>query len=323
MAGLKTEILPDDADGIEKAARIICAGGLVAFPTETVYGLGADARNSTAIATVYAAKGRPAFNPLIVHVANLAQAKHFARFAPIALKLATAFWPGPLSLVLPLKSGHGLSDLVTAGLDTVAIRVPKHPSAQALLTAFNGPIAAPSANPSGRISPTSAAHVKADMYGKIDAIMQSSPCFVGVESSIVKVHDNQVSLLRAGGISLEQIRLVSGQDIALPDDPKTPQSPGQLHSHYAPNAKVRLNATTLNGHEILLGFGPDSPKAALNLSPEGDTTEAAANLFSYLRKMDHMAASTGAKTIAISPIPMSDLGLAINDRLKRAAAPRV
>jgi len=322
MTGLKTEILPDDEIGIEKAARILSAGGLVAFPTETVYGLGADAQNGTAIAKVYAAKGRPAFNPLIVHVADLAQAKRFARFDPVALKLAAAFWPGPLSLVLPLKSGHGLSDLVTAGLDTVALRVPKHPLANALLTALGGPIAAPSANPSGRISPTTAAHVKADMCGKINAILDSTSCAVGVESSIVKVHDNQVSLLRAGGISLEQIRLVSGQDIALPDDPKSPQSPGQLHSHYAPNANVRLNATTLEDHEVLLGFGPDTPDAALNLSASGNLAQAAANLFSYLRRMDQIAASTGAKTIAVSPVPMSGLGLAINDRLKRAAAPR-
>ncbi len=322
MAGLKTEILSGDKIGIEKAARIIKAGGLVAFPTETVYGLGADAQNGIAIAKVYAAKGRPAFNPLIVHVANLQQAKRFAKIDATALKLAAAFWPGPLSLVVPLKPGHGLSDLVTAGLDTVAIRVPKHPAAQALLTAFGGPIAAPSANPSGRISPTRATHVKADMSGKIDAILESTPCFVGVESSIVKIQGTQVSLLRAGGVSLEQIRQVLGRDIALPKDPKTPQSPGQLLSHYAPNANVRLNATTLEEPEILLGFGPDIPEATLNLSAIGDITEAAANLFSYLREMDHIAANSGAKTIAISPIPMSGLGLAINDRLKRAAAPR-
>lgn len=322
MADLKTQILATDTGGIEKAAQILSAGGLVAFPTETVYGLGVDARNGRAVASVYAAKGRPSFNPLIVHVASLNAAKRFATFNDIALKLASEFWPGPLSLVLPLTGNHGLSELVTAGLDTVAIRVPQHSTAQALLRAFDGPLAAPSANPSGRISPTQAAHVIGDMTGMIDAVLDGGACSVGLESTILKVEGDQVSLLRAGGISVEQVEACLGQPLTMPNDPKTPQSPGQLQSHYAPNAQVRLNATALNEREILLGFGPNCAGAALNLSPSGDLLEAAANLFSYLREMDEIATKAQAKTIAIAPVPMSGLGLAINDRLKRAAAPR-
>lgn len=318
MTDLQTAVLTDDQSGVNKAAAILSAGRLVAFPTETVYGLGADARNGQAVASVYAAKGRPNFNPLIVHVANLDAAKRYAQFNDTALRLAAALWPGPLSLVLPLAKGHGLSELVTAGLGSVAIRVPQHPVAQALLTAFGGPLAAPSANPSGRISPTQAAHVVADMSGKIDAVLDGGRCAVGLESTILKVAGDQVSLLRAGGVSVDQIEAVLGQSIATPSDPKTPQSPGQLQSHYAPKAQVRLNAETLERHEVLLGFGPDCRGAALNLSPTGDLIEAAANLFSYLREIDTLAHGG----IAVSPVPMTGLGLAINDRLKRAAAPR-
>jgi L-threonylcarbamoyladenylate synthase len=322
MAGLETQILADDAKGIEKAAAVIATGGLVAFPTETVYGLGADAKNGHAVASVYAAKGRPAFNPLIVHVANLDVAKRYAVFNDQAIKLAAKFWPGPLSLVLPLAKHHGLSELVTAGLDTVAIRVPKHPVAQALLTTFDGPVAAPSANPSGRISPTKAAHVIVDMSGRIDAVLDGGGCTVGVESTILRATASDVLLLRAGGVSSERIAACLGYAPNAPDDPITPQAPGQLQSHYAPNAQVRLNANAARNHEVLLGFGPDFPDAALNLSPTGDLTEAAANLFSHLRKMDSIAQNANAKTIAIAPVPMTGLGLAINDRLKRAAAPR-
>jgi len=318
MADLQTKVLKANQSGVNKAAAILSAGGLVAFPTETVYGLGADARNGHAVASVYAAKGRPGFNPLIVHVADLKAAKRYAIFNDLALSLAARFWPGPLTLVLPLTENHGLSELVTAGLDSVAIRIPQHPVAQALLNAFNGPLAAPSANPSGRISPTQAAHVVADMNGKIDAVLDGGNCVIGVESTILKITGSKVSLLRAGGVSVERISNVLGQDIATPSDPKLPQSPGQLKSHYAPKAHVRLNVDIVKGHEVLLGFGPDCKDAALNLSPTGDLVEAAANLFSYLRKMDAMAQDG----IAISPIPMSGLGLAINDRLKRAAAPR-
>lgn len=320
MTGLKTQILTVDANGIEMAVRILRGGGLVAFPTETVYGLGADARNGHAVACVYAAKGRPSFNPLIVHAADLDTAKHFASFSKTALDLASAFWPGPLSLVLPLLPDHGLSELVTAGLDTVAIRVPEHPTAQALLKQFDGPIAAPSANPSGRISPTKANHVMDDMRGAIDAVLDGGDCPVGLESTIVNIDDQKVSLLRAGGLPLTALEKCVGQEITLPDDPETPQSPGQLKSHYAPNAFIRLYADILHNNEVLLGFGPGCKDATLNLSPSGDLSEAAANLFSYLRDIDAIAGTT--KTIAISPIPMVGLGLAINDRLKRAAAPR-
>lgn len=319
MTDLKTEILAADPDGINRAAQILSASGLVAFPTETVYGLGVDARNGRAVASVYAAKGRPSFNPLIVHVANLDTAKRFASFNDLAHKLAAEFWPGPLSMVLPLAPDHGLSELVTAGLDTVAIRIPQHPIAQGLLHAFDGPIAAPSANPSGRISPTQAEHVIADMTGRIDAVINGGACDVGLESTIVKVDGNAVALLRAGGVAVEAIEDALKQCIARPNDPDTPQSPGQLQSHYAPNAQVRLNAITLETHEVLLGFGPDCIGAALNLSESGDLIEAAANLFSHLREIDQIA---GANSIAICPIPYSGLGFAINDRLKRAAAPR-
>ncbi len=319
---LKTCIYNPNETGISKAASILSAGGLVAFPTETVYGLGADARNGQAVAGVYAAKGRPSFNPLIVHAANLELANQFACFNTQALQLADAFWPGALSLVLPLRKGHGLSELVTAGLGSVAIRIPQHPTAQALLDAFGGPLAAPSANPSGRISPTEASHVMIDMNGMIDAVLDGGACAVGLESTILKVTDTSVSLLRAGGIPVEDIEQVLGQKIATPSDPATPQSPGQLQSHYAPHARVRLNANTVEKDEVLLGFGPNFTHAALNLSKKGDLIEAAANLFSYLREMDGIALNRDAKTIAISPIPLSGLGLAINDRLNRAAAPR-
>jgi L-threonylcarbamoyladenylate synthase len=319
MTDLKTEILTSDPDGINRAAQILSAKGLVAFPTETVYGLGADARDGHAVASVYAAKGRPSFNPLIVHVANLEVAKRFASFNPLALKFAAEFWPGPISFVLPLVPNHGLSELVTAGLNTVAIRIPQNPIAQALLQTFDGPIAAPSANPSGRISPTYSTHVSSDMMGKIDAIIDGGACNVGLESTIVQVETETAALLRAGGISVEKIEAVLGHDLALPDDPKTPRSPGQLQSHYAPNALVRLNATTLENDEVLLGFGTNCIGASLNLSQTGDLVEAAANLFSHLREIDQIA---GDKSIAISPIPNSGLGLAINDRLIRAAAPR-
>ncbi|KAB7613958.1 threonylcarbamoyl-AMP synthase [Amylibacter sp. SFDW26] len=320
MTELKTQILCDDQNGLEQAASILSDGGLVAFPTETVYGLGADACNGHAVASVYAAKGRPSFNPLIVHVADLETAKRFAQFDKTALDLVGAFWPGPVSLVLPLAKNHGLSELVTAGLDTVAIRIPAHETAQALLKAFDGPLAAPSANPSGRISPTSAGHVSSDMDGIIDAVVDGGKCKVGIESTILKIEDDRVSLLRAGGLPVEAVEACLGHAIAKPQDPKTPQSPGQLQSHYAPNAAVRLNATSVESNEVLLGFGADVKGTVLNLSATGDMIEAAANLFAYMRNIDGIAGVE--KSIAISPIPMTGLGLAINDRLKRAAAPR-
>ena len=320
MSELKTQILCDDQNGLKKAAHILSNGGLVAFPTETVYGLGADARNGHAVASVYAAKGRPSFNPLIVHVADLETAKRFAQFNKTALDLAGAFWPGPVSLVLPLAQNHGLSELVTASLDTVAIRMPAHDTAQALLHTFDGPLAAPSANPSGRISPTSAGHVSTDMDGTINAVLDSGHCQVGVESTILKVEEDRVSLLRAGGLPIEAVEACLGYSVSMPQDPETPQSPGQLQSHYAPNAAVRLNAKSLQANEVLLGFGPNLDSATLNLSATGNLIEAAANLFAYMREIDTIAGVD--KSIAISPIPLSGLGLAINDRLKRAASPR-
>lgn len=315
-----TARLAADRAGVQAAAKLLAAGGLVAFPTETVYGLGADARNNAAVAAIYAAKGRPGFNPLIVHVAGLDVAEEYAEFSDTARRLAAAFWPGPLSMVLPLRAGAGLSERVTAGLDTVAIRVPAHPLGHSLLTAFNGPVAAPSANISGRISPTTPAHVLDGMDGRIDAVLMGEACAVGVESTILSVVGDRVALLRAGGITCEQIETLLGHAIARPSDPDTPQSPGQLASHYAPTALIRLNVTTPQAGEVLLGFG-DQAQAVLNLSPRGDLAEAAANLFDMLRRIDRIAQDQQA-AIAVSPIPELGLGLAINDRLNRAAAPR-
>ena len=305
---------PDQA-GLAHAAAILSEGGLVSFPTETVYGLGADARNNHAVARIYTAKGRPSFNPLIVHLPDLQAAQQYVDFNDDALRLAGAFWPGALTLVLPLRPGAGISKLVTAGLETLAVRVPDHPVATGLLRAFGGPIAAPSANPSGRVSPTTAAHVMTGLAGKIDAVVDGGACGVGVESTIVACL-GEPALLRAGGIPAEAIAACLGQPLAQPDDPATPVAPGQLASHYAPQGRVRLNATDVQEGETLLGFGPVD--AALNLSPSGDLIEAAANLFACLHQLDAM----GAEAIAVSPIPEHGLGRAINDRLRRAAAPR-
>jgi L-threonylcarbamoyladenylate synthase len=307
--------LTPDAAGIATAASILRAGGLVSFPTETVYGLGADARNDKAVAGIYAAKGRPSFNPLIVHVASPEAAEKYCEFNDVARQLAGAFWPGALTLVLPLKAGAGVSKLVTAGLDTVALRVPDHPVARDVLARFGGPVAAPSANPSGRISPTTAAHVIAGLEGQIDAVVDGGPCTVGVESTIVGCVGEPV-LLRAGGIPAEALEACLGQHLLQPAAPAAPVAPGQLASHYAPQGKVRLNAPYATAGEVLLGFGPvDAP---LNLSPSGDLTEAAANLFACLHQLDAMHATA----IAVSPIPDHGMGRAINDRLRRAAAPR-
>jgi L-threonylcarbamoyladenylate synthase len=310
-----TVTLRPDQAGLRQAAQFLGAGGLVSFPTETVYGLGADARDDRAVARIYAAKGRPSFNPLIVHVADAATAHRYVVFNDLAERLAGAFWPGALTLVLPVRTGAGISKLVTAGLETLAVRVPDHPVAKGLLAAFDGPIAAPSANPSGRVSPTTAAHVLAGLDGRIDAVVDGGACGVGVESTIVSCV-GAPALLRAGGIPVEAIEACLGQPLLRPEDPDMPVAPGQLVSHYAPQGRVRLNATDLHDGEVLLGFGP--LKADLNLSPTGDLVEAAANLFGHLHKLDAM----GAVAIAVSPIPNHGLGLAINDRLKRAAAPR-
>lgn len=314
-----TEHLTPDAPGLARAAQILREGGLVAFPTETVYGLGGDARNSLAVAGIYEAKGRPRFNPLIVHCADLAMAETFAVFDTRARSLAAAFWPGPLTLVLTLRDDTGLSPLVTAELDTVAIRIPAHPVAQSLIRAFAGPLAAPSANPSGKVSPTRASHVAQGLSGRIAAILDGGPCAVGVESTILGLA-GPPTLLRPGGIALEAIEALIGP-VALHQKGDKLTAPGQLASHYAPTAPLRLNARPEPG-EVHIGFGPEiGPGAAtLNLSPTANLTEAAANLFHMLREADRLAGPTGR--ISVAPIPDQGLGRAINDRLTRAAAPR-
>lgn len=311
---MQTRRLDPNSDGIAEAATLLSEGALVSFPTETVYGLGADARNGPAVAAIYEAKGRPSFNPLIVHISNAILAQKYVVWSDAAEILASAFWPGPLTLVLPLKSNHGLSSLVTAGLDTVALRVPAHPTAQALLSAFGGPVAAPSANPSGRISATTADHVLAGLSGRIAAVLDDGPCPVGLESTIVGLADGEPTLLRAGGLPQEAIEAALGAPLAQISG-KEITAPGQLTSHYAPGAAVRLNAAQAQGDEVLLGFG-DMP-CDLNLSRSGDLTEAAANLFDYLHQLDAIG-----RPIAVALIPDHGLGRAINDRLRRAAAPR-
>jgi L-threonylcarbamoyladenylate synthase len=312
-----TLTLPPDAAGIADAARLLREGQLVAFPTETVYGLGGDARSDQAVARIYAAKGRPGFNPLIVHLPDLAAAESLAEVGPHARALALAFWPGPLTLVLPLRAGAGISPLVTAGLATVAVRVPQHPMAQQLLHTFGGPLAAPSANPSGRVSPTRADHVLAGLSGRIAAVLDGGACEVGLESTIV-LADPQPLLLRPGGVPVEALEAVLGQPFGRAGDEKTPNAPGQLASHYAPEAAIRLMATDARDGEVLVGFGPVA--GALTLSPTGDLVEAAARLFHVLRQADLLAGPGGR--IAFAPVPDTGLGRAINDRLHRAAAPR-
>jgi len=315
MKSSKTKILGSDDIGTAVAAGILRDGGLVSFPTETVYGLGADARNDTAVAGIYAAKGRPSFNPLIVHLADAEKVTDYVEMTPPAQKLAAAFWPGALTLVLPIKPDAGVSKLVTAGLNSLAVRVPDHPVAHAVLAAFGGPVAAPSANPSGRISPTQAGHVVSGLGGRIDAVVDGGDCNVGVESTIVSCVDQPV-LLRAGGIPVTAIEACLGLPLRRDENPDAPSAPGQIASHYAPQGKMRLNASYAAPHETWLGFG--AVDAVLNLSPAGDLTIAAANLFGMLHELDAM----GAKHIAVSPIPHHGLGHAINDRLRRAAAPR-
>lgn len=309
-----TQRLSADDAGLTSAAQLLRNGALVAFPTETVYGLGADARQGEAVAAIYTAKGRPSFNPLIVHVADIATARRYVEWPAQAATLAAAFWPGPLTLVLPLRAKHNLSPLVTAGLSTVGIRVPVHPVAQALLTRFGGPVAAPSANPSGRISPTTADHVIAGLNGRIAAVVDGGPCDVGLESTIIGFEAEVAVLLRAGGLPSEQIEKVIGQPLRRADESKI-TAPGQLASHYAPRGAVRLNATTARADEHMLGFG--DIEGDLTLSASGDLSEAAANLFGHLHRLDALGGA-----IAVAPIPMEGLGHAINDRLNRAAAPR-
>jgi L-threonylcarbamoyladenylate synthase len=325
-----TQLIEAGPTAVALAARTLAAGGLVAFPTETVYGLGADAGNGEAVARLYAAKGRPAFNPLIAHVADAAGARRLARFTDAAERLAQAFWPGPLTLVLPRAPGCPVCDLATAGLDTIAVRVPSHPVARAILAAFGGPVVAPSANRSGHVSPTTAQHVLADLGGRIALIVDGGPAPMGLESTIVACLDRPV-LLRPGALpraDIERVVPLAAAPVPVPaeavEDAALPLAPGQLASHYAPRARLRLDAAEVQPGEALLAFGPQAPAGAAgavharNLSPRGDLVEAAANLFSYLRALD----AAGAATIAVMPVPREGLGEAINDRLGRAAAPR-
>ncbi len=328
-APLTTRMVKADADAIGEAVRCLAAGGLVAFPTETVYGLGADATNGQAVARLYEAKGRPAFNPLIAHVTDQAAARKLARLNADAARLAGAFWPGPLTLVLPKEASCPVAELATAGLDSIALRVPDHVVAQKILAALGKPVVAPSANRSGHVSPTTAAHVLADLRGRIDLIVDGGATSVGVESTIVGCLDEPV-LLRPGGVPREAIERALGRPLpALEAAPpasadEVPLAPGMLASHYAPRTPLRLDARTVLDCEALLAFGPTLAAGAehaigvLNLSERGDLTEAAANLFSHLRALDAL----GARAIAAMPVPHDGLGEAINDRLQRAAAPR-
>ncbi|MGA0530516.1 L-threonylcarbamoyladenylate synthase [Hansschlegelia sp. KR7-227] len=311
-------------DGAE-AGALLAAGRLVAFPTETVYGLGADATDARAVAALYAAKGRPAFNPLIAHVPSLAAARGFGAFDDAAERLAAAFWPGPLTLVVPAVADCAVCDLARAGLPTLALRAPDHTVAQALLAAAGRPIVAPSANRSGRVSPTTADHVVADLEGRIDAVIDAGATRVGLESTIVSCLEGGPRLLRPGALPRADIEAVLGR--RLPDasgDGESPLAPGRLASHYAPSARLRLDATEVVEGEAFLGFGLDpqgvreGAAAYETLSLAGDLEEAAARLFAALRSLD----ATGVRTIAVAPIPIDGLGEAIRDRLERAAAPR-
>jgi L-threonylcarbamoyladenylate synthase len=304
---------------ITSAVALLRAGRLVAFPTETVYGLGGDATNDHAVAAIFAAKARPRFNPLIIHVSDLAEAERLAVFNSAAHRAAAQFWPGPLTLVLPRQPSSGLSLLASAGLNTVAIRVPAHPVAQALLREAGRPIAAPSANRSGRVSPTEAAHVAEDLGDEVALILDDGPTPVGLESTVLDLSGEAPALLRPGAVTSEALTELLGP-IALPGS-GLPKSPGMLASHYAPRLPVRVAATEARPGEALLAFGPDAPPGfaeVLWLSRSGNLAEAAANLFAMLRRLDRPC-FTG---IAVMPIPEHGLGRAINDRLSRAAAPR-
>ena len=303
---------------IQAAALALREGKLVAFPTETVYGLGADATNDKAVALVYAAKGRPAFNPLITHVPDAESAFALGEFSEDARKLALAFWPGPLSLVVPRKASCPVSLLASAGLYSIAIRVPSHPVALEFLKAAERPVVAPSANPSGMISPTTADHVRKHLKDKVAAILDGGRCKVGVESTVVSILDGGPTLLRHGGIPRAELEKVIGHPLAVESHSSRPHAPGQLLSHYAPHAELRLHADAPRDGEVYLGFGKFHAHGPYTLSASGDLVEAAANLFRLLHEID----ATGVSRIAVAPIPHQGLGEAINDRLMRAAAPR-
>lgn len=310
------------AEAMDEALALLGAGEVVAIPTETVYGLAGDATNGAAVAKIFEAKGRPRFNPLIAHVATIAMAEAVAEFDPLSRRLAEKFWPGPLTLVLPLKPGSAIHPLVTAGLDTIALRMPRGFGAR-LIERLGRPLAAPSANSSGRISPTTAAAVADDLGDRIRLVVDGGPTPVGLESTIVKVESGKFRLLRPGGIAAEELEEAAGAALVRGAESGV-EAPGMLASHYAPGALVRLNAEDVAASEALLAFGPERVKnaegavAVLNLSERGDLTEAASNLFSHLQALDR----SGAKIIAVEPIPYEGLGEAINDRLSRAAAPR-
>ncbi len=323
-AALRTILKPANLETIAEAAGILRAGGLVAMPTETVYGLAADATSDRAVAAIYAAKQRPEFNPLIAHVASLTAARREAIFSDDALRLANAFWPGPLTLVLPVAPECRVSLLARAGLQSVALRAPDHPVALSLIEAAGAPLAAPSANRSGHVSPTLASHVLADLDGHIAMILDAGPCRIGLESTIVACLDGGPSLLRRGAITRSALEAVLGRpmiDESSGSD-TAPAAPGRLLSHYAPRARLRLNAAEVGRDEAALDFGGAFAAAKslrrLDLSSGGDLEEAAANLFAFLRELD----ATGAATIAVAPIPERGIGAAIADRLGRAAAPR-
>ena len=303
---------------VETAAALLRAGKLCAFATETVYGLGADATNADAVLSIYETKGRPRFNPLIIHCASLDMAERLAEFSPLARRLATAFWPGPVTLVLPARADNGLADVATAGLDTVAIRIPNHPLALELIAKAGRPLAAPSANPSGRLSPTTAEQVRKGFGGRVP-VLDGGPCRSGVESTIIRVAGDRLIQLRAGALARSEIEAALGVGVELAEQGAAIAAPGMLLSHYAPNAAMRLETTPRPG-EAYLAFGAAAPHdgPVRNLSATGDLHEAARNLFSMLHDLDAL----GAGMIAVAPIPQTGLGEAINDRLQRAAAPR-
>jgi len=311
-----------DKNTINHASHILLQGGLVAFPTETVYGLGADARNDQAVAKIFALKGRPQFNPLIVHISTMQAAQKICHFDDRSKMIAEAFWPGPLSIVLKQQEGSDLSLLVSAGLDSIALRIPGSPLARELITRANCPIAAPSANKSGRVSPTTAKHVIDSLTGQkendIELILDGGPCEVGLESTVIDLTQKKPQLLRPGAITYEALSSIIG-DVALSTSYNTsPKSPGMLTKHYAPRIPLRINALTANTNEALLGFGDTVKNPTLNLSDSSNLTEAATNLFSMLRQLDNEKYSG----IAVTPIPERQLGRAINDRLRRAAQGR-
>ncbi|MEZ5810712.1 MAG: L-threonylcarbamoyladenylate synthase [Rhizobiaceae bacterium] len=308
---------------VEEAAERLSRGELVAIPTETVYGLAADATNGEAVARIFEAKNRPRFNPLIAHVADRAMAERIARFDALSSLLADRFWPGPLTLVLPLKAGSRISSLVTAGLDTIAVRMPVG-VARDIAARLDRPLAAPSANPSGKLSATTAAAVEAGLGDRISLIVDGGAARIGVESTIVRVADGQLTLLRPGGVPAEDIEAATGKPVRRSETGAAVEAPGMLASHYAPAARLRLEIASVRPGEALLAFGPhrangvEKAMATRNLSAGGDLREAAANLFAHLHELD----ASGAATIAVEPVPGDGLGAAINDRLARAAAPR-